>query len=61
MRPTGNCSPAFTDRVTDFFLGPPVLRPAAPFFTLPVAPLASMAADSPLESFGEEKKLGVRA
>ena len=36
MRPTGNWSPALTDRVTDFFLGPPALRPAAPF--LPFAP-----------------------
>uniref|UniRef100_A0A804Q4V5 Uncharacterized protein n=1 Tax=Zea mays TaxID=4577 RepID=A0A804Q4V5_MAIZE len=46
MRPTGNCSPALTDLVTDFFLGPPALRPAAPFFAFPPAPaaLASMAA-----------------
>ena len=40
MRPTGNWSPALTDRVTDFFLGPPALRPAAPFFAFAPAPVA---------------------
>ena len=56
MRLTGNWSPAFTDRDTDFFLGPPALRPAAPFFTFPVAPLASMVAAAALrESFGGGK------
>jgi hypothetical protein len=38
------CSSALTDRDTDFFLGPPALRPAAPFFALLPAPLASTAA-----------------
>jgi hypothetical protein len=42
-----------TDLLTDFFLGPPALRPAAPFFALPTAavPEASMAN---LLGFGEE-------